>query len=318
MSHRRRRRVIGLALIACACIFVGAAGAALAHGGPPLRLALHAVSASSYAVVASADEAGETADPSWLVWPEDCAYDPARRFLSCDAPVEGRAIDGSKAPTNREILIVVARDGVASHVAVVSPQAPVAVLRGRAAPAAERGFFVAGIVHVLGGWDHVAFVALLAAVATSVARLLHLVTGFTVGHAASFVAAALVRVEPSALVEVAIAASIVVLARDLASGRGHAGGCASVVTGFGLVHGLGFAGGLASATSGLAQGGWLPLVAFNLGIEAGQIVVVVPIFVAFALLRRHRHDASVRRLLAYAAGTAGFAAAISRLEGIVQ
>ena len=78
-------------------------------------------------------------------------------------------------------------------------------------------------------------------------------------------------------------------------------------SGFGLLHGLGFAGALADI--GLPESQlWLALAAFNIGIELGQVAVVVALtglaWVLRALARapsiRHAHTTA-----AYAMGTMG-------------
>jgi len=54
---------------------------------------------------------------------------------------------------------------------------------------------------------------------------------------------------------------------------------------FGLVHGFGFAGNLSSI--GLMQDRFIPaLVGFNLGVEVGQILIILTLFVLMYLLKR--------------------------------
>ena len=91
---------------------------------------------------------------------------------------------------------------------------------------------------------------------------------------------------PSAAVEASIAASILLLAVELATG---AEGLAlrrpaSIAFGFGLLHGFGFAGALAA--TGLPEGAqaWA-LAAFNLGVEFGQLLFVLALLGLAALAR---------------------------------
>ena len=89
---------------------------------------------------------------------------------------------------------------------------------------------------------------------------------------------------PSRLVEVVIALSIAIAAFDILKPIFHSK-VWLVVLGFGLFHGFGFAG----ALSGMGIFGeyvWLPLLAFNLGVEIGQIVIVAIVFPILFLLRR--------------------------------
>src|SRR5690606_35571779 len=105
-----------------------------------------------------------------------------------------------------------------------------------------------GILHILGGWDHLAFVLCLCLLAQG-RFLVLLVTTFTVGHsislALSFFDVISIPVPP---VEAVIALSIAFMAREaLLVRRDGAPGDArrrrqlAVVAGFGLLHGLGFA-----------------------------------------------------------------------------
>jgi hypothetical protein len=233
------------------------------------------------------------------------------------------------------------------------------------ADAAERpslGRFVhLGVEHILGGWDHLAFVAALLLGAASLRDVARVVTGFTVGHSLTLGLATLgaVRADGPA-VEALIGASIALVAleslwavaarhpwmprlaalalvamaalralghgavpagallglalfvpcafRVLASGGG--GGMRwAVATLFGLVHGFGFAGVLAEAAlapADLARA----LFGFNVGVEAGQLAVVLLAWPLLVLAHRRAaldvavHDGGNAALVAL--GTAVF------------
>jgi len=174
-----------------------------------------------------------------------------------------------------------------------------------------------GVEHILTGVDHLAFVLCLCLLASGW-RLLGLVTGFTLGHSLTLGLAVcgLVNV-PAAPVEACIAWSIVVVARlawlrqsdGAVVARGH--GLALTAT-FGLLHGLGFAGAL--ATTGMASSERLAgLVAFNIGVEAGQLVFVGAVLMVLAATRRWLPRVPVSRGLAWVAGTAGCVWVLMRL-----
>ena len=168
-----------------------------------------------------------------------------------------------------------------------------------------------GVAHIadLAGYDHILFVAALTGGYTLGAwrRLLVLVTAFTVGHSITLALATLRLVTVDApLIEVLIPATIlvtslasIVLARrpDEArpwrrSGwRGADGGPRGgaflylLALGFGLIHGLGFSTylrALLGAESSIA----VPLLAFNLGLEAGQLLIVAVTLVIGAAASR--------------------------------
>jgi hypothetical protein len=103
---------------------------------------------------------------------------------------------------------------------------------------------------------------------------LKVVTAFTVAHSITLAAAALDWITlPDKLIESAIAASIIVSALlNLRGGEGRQAW--KLALGFGLIHGMGFANGLREL--GLSSSHFIEtLVAFNLGVEFGQMAVVL-------------------------------------------
>ena len=141
-----------------------------------------------------------------------------------------------------------------------------------------------GIEHItdLKGYDHILFLVTLMAVyqITHWKKILILITAFTIGHTVSLLAASfdLVRI-PGPWVEFLIPVTIFltaianILIPKAESSKGSQLYKYLVALGFGLIHGLGFSNYLRSlilAEDSLAG----PLFAFNLGIEAGQLMVV--------------------------------------------
>ncbi len=177
-------------------------------------------------------------------------------------------------------------------------------LGGIVSPGVEPGrFLVLGVEHILAGWDHLLFLLALLLAGGGVRRALGIVTSFTAAHSVALALAAfdVVRV-PAAIVEPLIAASIVwVAAENLL--RRESRGRWSIAFGFGLVHGLGFASALAEAgIAGQALGPAISaLVAFNVGVETGQVAVLgLALAVAFAVRRIPRLDVTRAASLASA------------------
>lgn len=145
--------------------------------------------------------------------------------------------------------------------------------------------FVAGIQHILGGLDHILFVLGLTLLGGSLRSLLGIVTAFTVAHCTTLTLAALGLVQPSPrLIEPLIALSIVAIATENLRERSSRADPSKVkeirpwiAFGFGLVHGFGFAGGLAGLN---VQGSQLlnNLLSFNVGVEVGQALILLPAF----------------------------------------
>ena len=149
-----------------------------------------------------------------------------------------------------------------------------------------------GIRHLVFGLDHVLFVLGLLALVTGRRSLLFTITAFTLGHSVTLSLAALGFVRaPTAWVEVAIAVTLVATALEIVPrerGRSLFGRAPwRVAFVFGLLHGLGFAGALAAI--GLPVGEIpLALLAFNFGIEIGQLGVVAAALTLHFLVARAR------------------------------
>jgi hydrogenase/urease accessory protein HupE len=169
-----------------------------------------------------------------------------------------------------------------------------------------RRFAAAGIHHILIGPDHLLFLVGLLLLGGSIRRLLIVVTSFTLAHSITLSVAALGLLSPPArLVEPLIALSIVYVGADNLLIRGGRDVRAWIALVFGLVHGFGFASVLREMGLASRALGW-SLFSFNVGVEIGQVIVVVLVASALAALR-HRSQAAGQRL-AYAGSLAVMAA----------
>ena len=203
-------------------------------------------------------------------------------------------------PQHRGLLNFV--DEGRSHSVVFTADAPRRIVGGdNAGPLAQFATYVhEGVFHIWTGFDHVLFLLSLLLPAVLVRRdgrwaaadslrvatqdVVKVVTAFTLAHSITLTLAACSIVElPSRWVESAIALSVVLAALNnlypiVASGRWIA------AFGFGLLHGFGFAGALQDL--GLPAGSLaLSLAGFNLGVEAGQLAIVL-VFLPLAFLSR--------------------------------
>lgn len=238
----------------------------------------------------------------------DCALEPSAQLVDqhtdggyavlqfaalCAAPVAELEIRYSLFadldPTHRGLLRASLGGNVVT--AVLGPDRPRLALRaeGRSRWAQFLDYGREGVWHIGIGIDHVLFLLslLLPAVLALSARgwepaarfrpvfwdVFKVVTAFTVAHSITLSLAALAVIElPSRLVESAIALSVVLAALNnlwplVDRGRWL------VAFGFGLVHGFGFASVLTDL--GLPKDALLvALVGFNLGVEAGQLLIV--------------------------------------------
>jgi hydrogenase/urease accessory protein HupE len=136
-----------------------------------------------------------------------------------------------------------------------------------------RRYIEAGIEHIFLGYDHIAFLAAVVLWARRLWPVVKAVTAFTVAHSITLSLAALdiVRI-PSAIIEPAIAASIIYVAAENFVSRDIDKRWRDTF-GFGLIHGFGFASALQEF--GLPRNALVPaLASFNLGVEIGQIAIV--------------------------------------------
>ena len=151
-------------------------------------------------------------------------------------------------------------------------------------------YFQLGFEHItdLNGYDHMLFLLALCAayVYTDWKKILVLVTAFTIGHSITLALAVLnIVAVNSAWIEFLIPVTIVATAaKNLIAKQEKAATVTYLMAlGFGLIHGMGFSNYLRSL---LGDELVLPLFAFNIGLEVGQLLVVALIFaLQFVLIR---------------------------------
>ena len=161
--------------------------------------------------------------------------------------------------------------------------------------AVVRRFVPSGVHHILIGPDHLLFLVGLLLLGGSLRQLIAVVTAFTIAHSITLSLAALNLVTPPArIVEPAIALSIVYVGADNLMVHGGRDVRAWIAFAFGLIHGFGFANVLREMDLPSRALGWT-LFSFNVGVEIGQIFVVVAVASALAALRA-RSEAAGRRL----------------------
>lgn len=162
-----------------------------------------------------------------------------------------------------------------------------------------------GFFHILSGYDHLLFLFAIILLVNNLKLLFFSITAFTLSHSISLALSALHLISvPAPFVEAMIALSIVILYREVIEddrasfSRRH---LPLMVLFFGLLHGLGFA-------SALKEIGLPPndipaaLLAFNIGVELGQIFFVVIILIFGFMLRFRDKKAETKELLAYIFG----------------
>jgi len=155
---------------------------------------------------------------------------------------------------------------------------------------AAAGFTRLGIAHILTGFDHLLFLLCLVIPLRGWRQIFAVVTIFTVAHSFTLLGSAF-DLAPSAawfppFVETAIAASIVYMALENIIGVNLERRV--LITGlFGLVHGFGFSYGLQENFQFAGSHLIVSLFAFNVGIELGQILVLVVMLPLLEVVRRY-------------------------------
>jgi hydrogenase/urease accessory protein HupE len=169
---------------------------------------------------------------------------------------------------------------------------------GQGALAVMRRFIPSGMRHILIGPDHLLFLIGLLLLGGTTRKLLTIVTAFTLAHSVTLSVAALnVFNPPAGLIEPAIALSIVIVGADNLMSQGGRDVRAWIALTFGFIHGFGFANVLREMALPARALGW-SLFSFNFGVEIGQLLVVIPVALAFSALRSRNERAG--RQLAFA------------------
>ena len=193
-------------------------------------------------------------------------------------------------PDHIDLATIEWPDGVTDHF-TLSRAGPT----GRSDPQGRGAFGVflkMGWAHILDGWDHLCFVFALVLCSRKLRSLLAVVTAFTLAHSLSLGLSALGVLQFSAharFIEAAIALSIAYVAVDnLVYPRLTRPRWLEALV-FGLIHGLGFAGFLGESLL-REHARAMALFSFNLGVELGQVAVVLGVVLILRVLPRKAEE----------------------------
>lgn len=311
-------------VVAIAALWLGVASRpAAAHEFRPAVLVLVAHVDGEVEVrfsVPAVTARGPTSDALRPLPPAHCTAIEPRRWACGARGLAGTLAVAGLARDPVDVLVHVRWPDGAELRARLDPETPALVLpRGAVVDTgaqAVASYAALGVEHILGGLDHLLFLAALLLLGGRLPAHVRTVTAFTVGHALSLAAQSLQpgRVPvPGAWVEACIAASIAIAAAQALGPPAQRAAAWPWALACGLVHGLGFAG-------ALAELGLPPthraeaLLGFNLGVEAGQLAVVLGLVsLAAALPRRPAVRERGRRALALAVGSLGVAWTLERV-----
>jgi hydrogenase/urease accessory protein HupE len=211
-----------------------------------------------------------------------------RWSVVCPGGLKGQeiVIDGLRSTMTDVLARIEYRDGT-KQVARITPESPALLVAGaQSGLEVARIYFLLGVDHILTGFDHLLFVLALMLLIGDRWMLVKTITAFTIAHSITLAGAALGYFSlPQKPVEAAIALSIAFVASELIKMRSGERRLSEdypwiVSFAFGLIHGFGFAGALKE--TGLPQIDVpLALLTFNLGVEAGQLLFVAAVLIAF-------------------------------------
>ncbi len=167
---------------------------------------------------------------------------------------------------------------------------PVAI--SRSVLSAVVTFIKEGVRHILDGLDHVLFVLCLVLGATQIRNLVMRITGFTIGHSVTLTVGFfgyvptgqwfIPAVETGIALSIIYAAAIAVLPRSEQNGGERV--LFAVTCAIGLLHGLGFSFVLQKILQIDSPDIWQSLLAFNVGIEIGQLLIILLAWPLFRLV----------------------------------
>lgn len=232
-------------------------------------------------------------EPQWDPWYDLARVEVAYRLTPLTGDAELTLSSGHpEVPLRDEIfidnLIIDARWPTPRTLDVGGQMASPVILDG-SWWSAFLSFVWQGVLHILLGFDHVLFVLCLGLAATAPARLFWMVTGFSLGHSVTLIAGFLgVRPEGEwfiILIEILIAASILYAAWAAHRDRGGTGWVCALI---GLLHGFGFSFVLGEILGPDSESLIASLLAFNVGVELGQLAILAALLCVMELLRRAR------------------------------
>jgi len=192
-------------------------------------------------------------------------------------------------------------------------------------------FFIIGVKHILTGYDHIMFLMGLLLMITGIGNLLKVITAFTIAHSITLAIAVFgIYALPSELTESMIALSISFVAFEniyiqklqthpidkphnfLSNFIGNPKKRWRLTFFFGLIHGFGFSAALREI--GMPEGTRaISLFSFNLGVEAGQLMLVALVFPFLWYARKKIYYGLMVRIISISIGITGLGLVVQRI-----
>ena len=299
-----------------------------AHELNPARLILEEVEPYSFDVVWKFPSNVLT-QPGSIVFPPICKEtskslpEVERKYLItysslvCESSLQGNELSVKGLSRMTDALISIRFSDGNKFEGLVSVNEPKLTIPGET-NLYPTSYFWLGVDHLLSGIDHLLFVFGLIFLVQGMTILIKTITAFTLAHSITLGLSVFEVIHlPQTTAEALIALTLVYLALEIGSKNKYLSTPWFLAFGFGLLHGFGFAGALSEI--GFANENLLfSLLFFNLGIEAGQLVILPIIGLIIWFFNKIKFEKFSYKLSSYAIGGMGTFWLIERMIKIIS
>ena len=297
-----------------------------AHEFNPAHLVVDEVAENEYQInwMYPIKNIGQRAE---IIFPEACSSEAQSPYqqgkylvekidLICSKSLKGQTIEVTNLSVLTDALVTITDRNNDVFEGLMNLQEPklLVPIKKQSLPSS---YLYLGIDHLISGPDHILFILGLMFLVSGILNMIKTITAFTVAHSITLGLSVLDLISlPRATVEAVIALTIVFLAIEISENKRYKSTPWLIAFGFGLLHGLGFANALTEI--GIANEQLLfSLLFFNLGIEAGQLLMI-PIFgVLIWLAYKFNKYSQSATCVSYVLGIMGFFWFINRTIGII-
>ena len=259
-----------------------------AHELNPARLSLEEKDINSFEVIWKFPSNVLT-KPGSILFPVSCKetlnslpkkegkYQVTLSTLDCESDLRNQELTIKGLTRMTDALISIQFIDGGQYEGLVSVNEPKMVIPGES-NLYPTNYFWLGVEHLLSGIDHLIFVLGLIFIVAGFKTLIKTITAFTIAHSLTLALSVTGIFQlPQSSAEALIALTLIYLALEVGDGERYKQTPWLLAFGFGLLHGFGFAGALSEIGFSEASLAY-SLLFFNLGIEAGQLLVL-PIFI---------------------------------------
>jgi len=297
-----------------------------AHEFNPAHLVIDEVAENEYQInwMYPIKNIGQRAE---IIFPQECSSEAQSPYqqgkylvekidLICSKSLKGQTIEVTNLSVLTDALVTITDRNNDVFEGLMNLKEPklVVPIKKQSLPSS---YLNLGIDHLISGPDHILFILGLMFLVSGILNMIKTITAFTVAHSITLGLSVFGLISlPQATVEAVIALTIVFLALEISENKRYKSTPWLIAFGFGLLHGLGFANALNEI--GIANEQLLfSLFFFNLGIEAGQLLMIpffgVLIWLAYKVNKYNQSATCV----SYVLGSMGFFWLINRTIGII-